>query len=351
MRALRKMNYISPEQFIDEICIKHHILQRICIELTYRCNERCKHCYVFDEKKSTVEELSVNQYYTLFDDLRKLETMHITFTGGDPSQREDFTEILRGAVERGFAVSIYTNGIGYSEETLAEIIRIRPASISFSIYSGIPEEHDYITGVKGSFKKTITALKKVKDAGILVTVKTPVMTPTLNGFPSLQTLCEKLDVLSQISYLICATNHGDVSPTKLRLGDVEKYKQAMRIARKETESTNFISRDVHGAICNAGQLTLSINPYGEVFPCNGFHYRLGNIKDTPIAEIWNGEELRRLYELRFDQLGESCLNCKYKDDCLYCLGSSLSENGDIFLPVKESCKIAQATYELRTAGI
>ena len=341
------MSYVSPEQFIDSICIKNHILHRVCVEITYRCNERCKHCYVFDEKKSANEELSVEQYLKLFADLREMETFHITFTGGDPSQRKDFTKILRGAVESDFAVTIFTNGTGYSEETLSEITQIRPASMSFSVYSGIPEEHDYITGVKGSFQKTLATLKKVKAAGIMVSIKTPVMNPTLDGFPAIQALCKELDVRHEVSYFICATNHGDISPIKLRLGDIEKYKQIMRIKQREKELGAFQPRDVHGAICGAGQLTLSVNPYGEVFPCNGFSYRLGNIKDTPIAEIWNGETLRRLYELRFDKLGDSCLNCQYRDDCLYCLGSSLSENGNIFVPVKESCMIAQAAYELR----
>ena len=341
------MSSVSPEQFIDDLCIRNHILRRVCVEVTYRCNEHCKHCYVFDEKKSANEELSIEQYLKLFADLRNMETFHITFTGGDPSQRKDFTDILRGAVDGGFAVTIFTNGAGYTEETLSEIIRIHPASMAFSVYSGIPEEHDYITGIKGSFQKTLATLKKVKAAGMMVSIKTPVMAPTLNGFPVVQALCKEFDVRHEVSYFICPTNHGDISPIKLRLGNVEKYKQVMKLKQREKESDEFRPRDVHGAICGAGQLTLSVNPYGEVFPCNGFNYRLGNIKDTPIEEIWNGEALRRLYDLRFEQLGDSCLNCRYRDDCLYCVGSSFSENGNIFSPVKESCKIAQAAYELR----
>lgn len=341
------MSPISPEQFIDDICIKHHILQRVGIEITYRCNERCKHCYIFDEKKSSADELSLDQYLKLFAELRKMNTIHITLTGGDPSQRADFTEILRGAVDGGFAVAVFTNGIGYCEETLAEIIRIRPMSMSFSIYSGIPEEHDGITGVKGSFQKTLTTLKKVKAAGITVSIKTPVMAPTLKGFPAIQALCEDLGVRSEVSYLICATNQGDIAPTKFRLGNVEKYKQVMRLARKGKQLTEFKPRDIHDVICGAGRLALSINPYGEVFPCNGLNYPLGNVKETSIEEIWNSDALRRLYELRFEQLGDSCLACLYRDDCLYCLGSSLSENGNMLLPLKESCKISQAAYELR----
>ena len=345
------MSYMSPEQFIDEICSKNHILQRICIEVTYRCNERCKHCYVFDEKKLVDEELSVEQYFKLFDDLFKMGTLHITFTGGDPSQRQDFTKILRGAVERGFVVTIFTNGTGYSKNTLDEIISIRPAMIGFSVYSGIPEEHDEITGIKGSFKKTLATLKKVKSTGIMITVKTPVMAPTLNGLPAIKALCKELDVRSEISYFICATNHGNISPTKLRLGSVEKYKQVMQLNRDENFFDDFQPRDIHDKICGAGRISLSVNPYGEVFPCNGFSYRLGNIKDTPISEIWNGEALHNLYQLKFENLGDKCVNCQWRDDCTYCLGSSLAENGNIFIPIEENCKIARANYEFRLENL
>ena len=265
------MPVLNPEQFIDDLCKKNHILQRIGIEVTYRCNERCKHCYVFDEKKAAVGELKLEQYLKLFDDLRKMETIHITFTGGDPSQRKDFIQILRGAVERDFAVSIFTNGIGYSEETLDEIINLHPHSISFSVYSGIPEEHDYITNVKGSFQKTLATLKKVKAAGIIVNVKTPVMNQTLKGFPDVRALCKELDVRHEVSYFICATNNGDISPLKFRLGDVEKYKKVIRLVREGKKPGEIWSRDLHEAICGAGQISLSVNPYGEVFPCNGFN--------------------------------------------------------------------------------
>lgn len=64
----------------------------------------------------------------------------------------------------------------------------------------------------------------------MIIVKTPVMAPTLNGFSAVKELCENLSVRQQVSYFICATNHRNISPTKLRLGDVEKYKNVMRHA-------------------------------------------------------------------------------------------------------------------------
>ena len=342
---------MTPEKFIDDICTKHHILQRVSIELTYRCNERCKHCYVADENKNFQAELRLKDYQALFDDLRKMETLYITLTGGDPSMHADFMGILKSATEHNFAVNIYTNGIGYSEETLNEIIHLHPRSISFSLYSGIASEHDFITGINGSFERTLATLKKVYTAGILVSVKVPLMVPTLKGFPALQSLCKNLDINLEVDYLIRVTTHGDISPVKLRLRDVEDYKKIMRIVQKDEKFLVPPSRDVKGPICGVGRLSLRVNPYGEVFPCNGFDFSLGNIKETPIQEIWEGERLKQISKLRFEQLGDSCVKCLWRNDCLFCLGAALSENGNMMIPLKEFCKIAQAIYEVRSENI
>ena len=120
----------------------------------------------------------------------------------------------------------------------------------------------------------------------------------------------------------------------------------MQLIRGRDFFDDFQPRNIHGKICGAGQISLSVNPYGEVFPCNGFSYHLGNIKETSIIEIWNGDKLREIYDLRFDQLSR-CVNCRWRDDCVYCLGSALAENGSIFIPVDENCKISCANYEFR----
>lgn len=337
----------SPEELVNRVCIDGHILQRVCLELTYRCNEQCQHCYVSDENKSRFGELTLAEYQTLMDDLRRMGTLHLTLTGGDVAMREDFLDILYCAAEKKFAVSIYTNGIGFGEEALDEIARLHPRVVSFSLYSGIPEEHDAVTGVKDSFQRTLYALMRLKCAGILVNVKTSAMRPTQAGFPALVKLCRQLDVELETAFLLCATNHGCLSPTQLRLGDVAAYKNMIRLCTQDIPDGSSIMRDVHGPICGAGALSLSVDPFGEVFPCNGFHVSLGNIREISIANIWESDKLREVYTYKFDRLGKKCTGCVWRDDCLYCAGASLAENGDVYKPILETCLIAQAAYEVR----
>ena len=85
-----KLEFHFSCRFYSLSLIYQHTLNgQVSQQVTYRCNEHCKHCYVFDEEKSMDYELSVEQYIQLFTDLKKLGTLHITFTGGDSSQRVD----------------------------------------------------------------------------------------------------------------------------------------------------------------------------------------------------------------------------------------------------------------------
>ena len=341
---------LTPEDHINRICIENHILQSVTIELTYRCNERCAHCYVADTEKDAVREMTTEEVFGLMDQLKAMDVLNVTFTGGEVALRKDLADILRYADKSGFAVSVFTNGIGLSDEMLDEIALLHPRSVSFSLYSGIPEEHEAITKIPGSFDRTLYAMMRLKCAGVMVNVKTPVLRTALNGFEKLHRMCGQLGFSHQVSFHICSTNKGCVSPTLLRVGDRETYKRLMRICSGDT----FVPVPPKGAdepVCGAGCCCLSVDPYGNVFPCNGYAVKLGNIRETDIRTIWNSDRMKQFADFKFSSLRRECRECRYSNDCLYCPGAMLAETGDIREPVPETCLIAQAAWEVRNEGL
>lgn len=341
---------LTPEDYINRLCIENHILQSVTIELTYRCNERCAHCYVADSEKYAAGELTTREVFDLLDQLREMNVLNLTFTGGEVALRPDFLDILRYADKSGFVISIFTNGIGFTDDMLDEIAALRPRSVSFSLYSGLAEEHEAITRVPGSFNRTLYAMMRLKCAGVMVNVKTPVMKTALGGFEKLHTLCKQLGFSHQVSFLICSTNKGCTSPTLLRIGDRETYKRLMRICADDENVSEPNPRNVDEPICGAGGCCLSVNPYGDVFPCNGYYVKLGSVRETSVQAIWEGDKVKELSQIKFSSLSGKCTACQYKDDCLYCPGAMLAETGDIRTPINETCLIAQAAYESRTEG-
>ena len=337
----------TPEDRLNHLCMERHLLESVTLELTYRCNERCAHCYVGDAEREPEAELSSTEIFKLMDQMRDMGVLNLTLTGGEVAMREDFMDILRYAVRSGFVVSVYSNGIGFREEDLDEIAALKPRSVSFSLYSGDPAEHDGITRVSGSFERTLYAMMRLKCAGIMINVKTPVMRPAVGGFEKLHTMCRRLGFSHQVSYLICSTNKGCASPTQLRLGDPELYRRLMAVADDGPDPGPIVRRDPDGPVCGACGCCLSVNPYGIVYPCNGYALEMGNIRQTPLKEIWEGDRVKAVAAVRFRDLGEKCLQCDCRDDCLYCPGAMRSETGDPLTPLPETCVIARAVRDTR----
>ena len=153
----KENNYsgILENEISDEFANSNR-LYSATIELTYRCNEKCRHCYVYDEGG---EEMSTNQIMKILDDLCDMEVATLLFTGGEVFARKDIFEILEYAYKKHFAMDIFTNGTLLDESKIIKLKKLWPKSIQFSIYSHILQKHDAVTQIKGSYEKTINAIK------------------------------------------------------------------------------------------------------------------------------------------------------------------------------------------------
>ena len=78
------------------------------IELTYRCNLNCVHCYCVEEDKG--KELGTKEVKIILDDLKKEGCLWLALSGGEPLMRKDFLEIYAYAQKKGFLITLFTNG-------------------------------------------------------------------------------------------------------------------------------------------------------------------------------------------------------------------------------------------------
>ena len=316
-------------------------------ELTFRCNERCKHCYC-PRDNDVSSELSTDEIKHVIDDLKEMNVVDLTFTGGDLFVRKDTFEILEYAYSLGFTINIFTNGTLLQEEDFYRLKKIYPRSVHFSIYNYIPEKHDAFTCLPGSFKKTTDAIKKCKLLGIPVNIKTSLVEENYDDVDGILNLAKELGTTIQVSLQVAPTNSGDMKSTEHRLRGVEQYADVMRRVNNQillSCSGDFIStskKDTERSICGAGAFSLNINPYGEVFPCNALLLSCGNIRKNSIRDIWNNSPtLKQVRGFRMDQL-KGCENCEKKGDCDFCPGSALQETGEPLMRYSEACTITDA---------
>lgn len=153
------MNSEFYDNDIYALASKNKTLLSVTIELTTRCNWRCKHCYL---PSYVTKGISRECLYELFQDLREMGTFELLFTGGEIFTRPDTLEIIRDAREMFFDVKLFTNVSLLNEEIIKALGELNISQVSCTVFSMNENIHDQITSVKGSLKKTVANLNLLK---------------------------------------------------------------------------------------------------------------------------------------------------------------------------------------------
>src|SRR5262249_29716760 len=148
-------------------------------DLTYRCNERCIHCYLDHENRG---ELSTRECIDVLEQLARSGTLFLTFSGGEIFLRKDFEEILAAARRLHFDISLKSNALLVTAER-AEMLKCRGVRrVQISVYSDDPAVHDAITKVPGSLQRSLAAIPLLQERGIQVKLACPLMKQNLLAY-------------------------------------------------------------------------------------------------------------------------------------------------------------------------
>jgi radical SAM protein with 4Fe4S-binding SPASM domain len=313
------------------------------IELTHRCNLRCCHCYL--PSNESLDELSTDQFKEILDQMADAGTLFITFSGGEVFLRDDFFEIATYARKKNFAISILTNGTLIDEGVADRIRSLYPLSVEISIYGANSNLHDGITGVKGSFDKSINAIRLLKERDMRIKIKTPLMKQNFDRYKKIISLADKLKVRYEFDPAICPKLDGSHMPLEYRLGEHELLKifsePLLNPEIIEINEEKFHPRDQSEFLmCGAGKTTCVISPDGDIYPCIVLRIPLGNLREQTFSEIWLSSENRKIRGINFQDL-RVCTHCDLLAYCNRCPGIALLEDGDIFGPAGFFCKMAE----------
>lgn len=336
----------GPEQDFDgelrEICEKNNTLEHAYFELTYRCNARCIHCYE-EHCPSPAGELTYDEICRALDELRAMDTMQVTFTGGEVSMRRDFIDICRYATQLGFVVHVYTNGTGFSKDELEALAAMNLGSVSVSLYGPDAPSHDAITRLPGSFDRTRATLAFFKRRGVRTCVKTILLTKTLPRMRGLIDLVAAEGHELELSLQVLSSQTGSYDADALRVHDVDELESIIRYERKAMgRATPEIRRGSRTHVCGVGR-TINITPTGDITPCNVLTMPVGNVREAGIKQVWRrSRELAVLRCLRRHHLCSKCRSCDLFDYCLYCPGQSWREHGLVSTPCPANCELARA---------
>lgn len=305
------------------------------LDLTYRCNLKCVHCYAVNEPDR--QELTTDEVKDILDQLADAGSLYLILSGGEAMLRKDYFEIAQYAKTKGFALRLMTNGTLINEENVKIIAKLCPLYVELSLYAMSEDVHDAITKVPGSFTYTLATIYLLKRFNTNIYIKTIAMQQNLDEIESVQHFSEKIHAKFLKDSVINPKLNNDISPLKYRLSD----EQLIRFLNATSPQWKFQEYNLNDTLCNAGKGHVTINPYGEVFPCLRIQKKAGDLRKQSFQEIWSKSLiLKQIRELTATEI-KSCATCEEMDYCNPCPGLALMEHGDLLKPSEECCRQAK----------
>lgn len=326
--------------FIEEL-YENGLYYSFHIDLTFRCNEKCIHCYHPFESYQSSKELSTAEVKELIDLIDQLGVFHLTLSGGEVLLRKDIFDILDYISDKGMMISLFTNGVLLSEDVVLQLQKYRIKSVSISLYSDMADVHDQITTIKGSYNKTMSGIEYLKKYKIPFDLKCVMLAQNVKRADQILSFFKSLNDGKEckIDFSLCGKLDGDCGNFKYMPSnqDVEKifYSNPERYIGDE----KLLRRSPEQAPCSAGKYGLYCSAEGYIYPCVSFRlylcdYKdLPNISENPVLMKWRKTKIKDFTE---------CFKHSYCNYCTeQCAGNNLIENGNYLNSKVTQCVHAQ----------
>jgi AdoMet-dependent heme synthase len=310
------------------------------LDLTYRCNERCIHCYLDHDDHG---EMSTSEIKTLLDQMAETGVFFLTLSGGEIFLRKDLFEILDYAHAKSFCTKLKTNAILIRPEDADRIRSLGVQSVQVSIYSHREAVHDAITKIPGSLKRSLEAIRLLQQRGLSVIIANVLMSHNLQDYPAVRTLAAELGVKCTLDPTVTPMMDGDRSILSLNVGE-DDLKRVFRdqslVGNVEEFCAPPLSADqeaLDSLPCSAGHTACYVSPYGDVYPCVQFPLPSGNVRKTRFVDIWrDSRQLNEVRSIRLRDLSD-CSTCAHGGTCTRCPGLAYME-GNMRGPSSQDCQ-------------
>lgn len=273
----------------------------------WHCNQKCLHCYAAGQPQSEVKELSTDEWKQIIDKCRTVGIPQLTFTGGEPTMRSDLFELIK--YSQWFVTRLNTNGVKLTKEYCEGLYNSNLDSVQITFYSSVEEEHNKLVGAD-NFSKTLAGIKNALDAGLNVSINTPLCKINSNYVETLRMLNELGIKYVSCSGLIVTGNACNDKSKSTQLSEDELFdileKAAKFCADNQMEisftSPGWVSEEKLSKLqlavptCGASLSNMAITPDGSVVPCQSWLSDgvLGNFLHDSWRKIWNSSKCAKI---------------------------------------------------------
>ncbi len=303
--TLAQTEEVCPISFLDVESTEpftHHVSapMRMDLALTFTCQNNCVHCYAGGPHKT--DELTTEQWKRVIDRLHDIGVFIITFTGGEPTLREDLPDLLQYTQNKGIVTGLVTNGRRLKDKNYVRTLeKVGLDFVQVTLESHRSEVHDLMTGNKGSWKETVAGIKNVIPTRIYATTNTTLSKHNAGDFLETVNFIKQLGVAgfgcNSLIYSGKAQEIGDkfavsIETLKKLLPQVHEKANQLGLKFQWYTPTQYclfdpVSLGLGVKACTASMVNMCVGPNGDVYPCQSYFESLGNILKDDWHEIWN----------------------------------------------------------------
>lgn len=319
------------------------------LEVTYRCNVRCIHCYVGDARFCTPQkpELSYPEICRILDEIADEGCLWLLLTGGEPFVRSDFLDIYTYAKRKGLLTTVFTNGTLLTPEIADYLRDWLPFSTEITLYGHSQETYERVTGIPGSHARCMRGIDLLMERSISLRLKTVLMKANQHELDAMRAFAESLGVEFYFDPMIHGTIDCHRAPLEQRLEpeaivavDMANPKRKQSLEKLYETALSVKIDPAARYACGAGLSGFVIDPYGRLGLCMISRGPAFDLRRGSFYEGWQiaiPEERNKALEA-----DPKCVACGLRLLCGQCPGWSLSECGDETRHVDFLCNLAHS---------
>lgn len=333
------------------------------MEITARCNNNCRHCYInlpAGDREARSEELTIDEIDRIADQAVNMRALWCLLTGGEPLLRPDFADIYRLLKRKGLLVSVFTNATLIDESHIDLFRKYPPRDIEVTVYGVTRDTYERISRKKGTFERFTAGLDLLMKSGIRVRLKAMAMQSNLHEQEAIAEFCRaRTKDFFRFDPQLHLRFDGNPEGNRGILAERLTPEQIVALEGKDEERMGALHKNCSTLInqefthfgcnhlfhCGAGKGSFNISYDGKFRLCSSlwapetvYDLRRGNLE-----EAWN-EFTPRVQQMRSSrrEFLKSCRICALVNLCMWCPAHAHLETGELDGPTPYFCAVAKA---------
>ncbi len=302
-------------------------------ETTRACALSCDHCRAEATPDRAPRELTTAEARDLFESVASFSpTPILVLSGGDPLERPDLFDLVEAAVDAGLTPSVTP---ATTEALTPEVVeRFAAAGVgrmALSLDGASAAAHDGFRGEDGTFERALSAAEHAREVGLPIQFNTTVTADTVEELPGIADLAERYDAAMWEVFFLVPVGRGahldQLAPDEARETMAWLYRRARRapyrVITVEAPFYRRVAREVAAAdgdrpprvgSTGAGNGFVFVDHCGNAFPSGFLPVPVGNVRETPLPELYREAPLMRRLRDRSSFAGP-CGDCPATETC------------------------------------